>query len=97
MEKEKSKFEKARFDTKLTREQKELFERAAQLGGFSSLTGFVIKTAEEKAKAIILENELENASDKDLETVFDAVKLPKTPFKKLMHVVRKFNKKVSSH
>ena len=49
--------EKARFDTRLPREQKQFFERAAMLGGYRNLTDFVIATVQTKAKEIIEERE----------------------------------------
>jgi len=65
--------EKARFDTRLPKEQKVFFERAARLGGFRSLTDFIIFAAQEKAKKIILEQEQIIASQKDSEIFFDAI------------------------
>ena len=46
---------KARFDTRLPLEQKQLFERAAILGGYRNLTDFIIVTVQSKAKEIIEE------------------------------------------
>ena len=43
----------ARFDTRWTKEEKEYFEKASQLGGFRSLSEFVFYTIKEKAKKII--------------------------------------------
>ncbi len=48
--------EQARFDARLPKEQKDLFEKAAQLGGYRNLTDFVIRIAQEKAKKIIKES-----------------------------------------
>ncbi len=45
--------EKARFDTRISLEQKTLFERAAKLGGYRNLTDFVVATVQSKAKEII--------------------------------------------
>ncbi len=67
------KHEKARFDTRLPKEQKMFFERAARLGGYRSLTDFVIMTVQEKAKKIILEREQIIASQKDSEIFFNAI------------------------
>ncbi len=67
------KHEKARFDTRLPKEQKVFFERAARLGGYRSLTDFVILAVQEKAKKIILEREQIIASQKDSEIFFDAI------------------------
>ena len=43
--------EKARFDARLTQQQKQLFEQAAAASGFKTLTDFVLQAAQEKAEA----------------------------------------------
>jgi uncharacterized protein (DUF1778 family) len=65
--------EKARFDTRLAKEQKDLFEYAAGLGGFRNLTDFVIHAANEKSKQIIAEHNLILASQRDQQIFFDAI------------------------
>ena len=65
--------DKARFDTRLPKEQKLFFERAATLGGFRSLTDFVLLAAQEKAKMIFRERDRILASQKDNEFFFDAI------------------------
>jgi uncharacterized protein (DUF1778 family) len=65
--------DKARFDTRITREQKEFFERAARIGGYRSLTDFVVLTVQEKAKEIIAEKEQVLISQKDSEVFFEAI------------------------
>ncbi len=65
--------EKARFDIRLSKEQKLLFEKAALLGDYRSLTEFVIRAVQEKAHEIISEREKIIASQKDSEIFFDAV------------------------
>jgi len=75
--------EKARFDTRLTKEQKAFFERAARLGGFRSLTDFVVLTVQKRAKEIIKEREQVIASQKDSEIFFDAIMNPSKPNKNL--------------
>lgn len=67
------KHEKARFDTRLPKEQKLFFERATRLGGFRSLTEFVILAAQEKAKKIISERDQVLASLKDSELFFNTI------------------------
>jgi uncharacterized protein (DUF1778 family) len=64
---------KARFDTRLSKEQKVFFERAARVGGYRSLTDFVVLTVQEKAKEIISEKEQIIASERDSEIFFDAI------------------------
>lgn len=76
--------DKARFDTRLPRDQKLLFEKAASLGGFRNLTDFVILTVQEKAKEIIEENEKILASEKDQKVFFDTLLHPPKPNKDLL-------------
>ncbi|MGB4837973.1 MAG: DUF1778 domain-containing protein [Saprospiraceae bacterium] len=64
---------KARFDIRLSKEQKAFFERAARVGGYRSLTDFIILTVQEKAKEIISEKEQLIASQRDNEIFFDAI------------------------
>ncbi len=75
--------EKARFDTRLSKEQKAFFERAAHLGGFRSLTDFIVSTVQKRAKEIIQEREWVIASQKDSEIFFDAITNPGNPNKNL--------------
>ena len=82
--------EKARFDTRLTKEQKEFFERAARVGGYRSLTDFVVLTVQEKAKEIISEKEQVIASKKDSEIFFDAITNPPKANKDLINAAREY-------
>jgi uncharacterized protein (DUF1778 family) len=58
----------ARFDTRLSKEQKEYFEYAAKLGGYRTLSEFMIHSAQETAKRIIKEHDhlLKTAEDREL-------------------------------
>lgn len=47
-----------RFDMKLSFEQKELFERAKTLGGYKSLSDFVLSVTQKRADEIINEHEI---------------------------------------
>jgi uncharacterized protein (DUF1778 family) len=76
--------DKARFDTRLPLEQKQLFEKAAKLGGYRNLTDFVIVTVQTKAKEIIEERERIIASQKDKEIFFDSLLNPPKPNKDLL-------------
>jgi len=80
----------ARFDTRLPEEQKVFFERAARLGGYRSLTDFVVITVQEKAKEIISERERVIASVKDREIFFDAISNPKSPNETLTKAANEF-------
>lgn len=78
-----TKLNKTRFDARLSVEQKQFFEKAAVIGGFRSLSDFVISSAQEKAREIINDNEQILASEKDQKVFFDAVLNPPAPNKNL--------------
>jgi uncharacterized protein (DUF1778 family) len=87
--------DKARFDTRLPKEQKQLFERAARLGGYRNLTDFVISTLQSKAIKIIEENDRILASQQDQEIFFHALINPPKPNKELLTARNDFNKLIS--
>lgn len=71
--------EHARFNARLPKEQKILFEKAANLGGFRSLTDFIMWTAQEKATEIINKREQILASERDAQLFFDTITKPAQP------------------
>ena len=81
---------KARFDTRISQEQKVLFERAARVGGFRSLTDFVVLTVQEKAKEIIAKKEQIIASERDREIFFDAITNSPKVNKHLINATNKY-------
>ncbi len=88
--------EHARFNARLSKEQKLLLEKAANIGGFRSLTDFVISTAQDKANEIIQENEKILASKRDGEIFFDALKNAKEPSSTLVNALNDYNKFLSN-
>jgi uncharacterized protein (DUF1778 family) len=84
--------EKARFDTRITKEQKEFFEYAASLGGFRTLTEFVVSALQEKAKMIVEDHNAILTSARDKEIFFKAIMNPEKPNKKLKSAVIHFEK-----
>lgn len=88
--------EQARFDARLPKEQKQFFEKAAYLGGFRSLTDFVILAVQEKAKQIIQEKEQIIASEKDAQIFFDAITKPNKPSETLKNALEDYNDFVSN-
>jgi len=83
---------KARFDTRLLKEQKEFFERAAALGGYRSLSDFVIVTVQNRAKEIIEANERVIVSEDDKKIFFDALVNPPSPDKNLLKAKEEYLK-----
>lgn len=88
--------EKARFDTRLDKEQKAFFEYAASLGGFRTLTEFVIYAAQKQAKLIVKEHDQILSSKKDREVFFDALVNPPEPNEHLKNAVSELNRLTNS-
>jgi len=85
----------ARFDARLTFSQKALFEEAARIKGFKSLSEFVIYTTQEAATMIIERHNAILISEKDKEIFFDAMLNPPKPNKALVKAVKNYHKKVA--
>jgi len=86
------KSEKTRFDARLTREQKQFFEKAAAIGGYRSLSDFVISTVEERALEIIRQSESFIQSERDSEIFFEAIFNPGPPNEALLAALQEYNK-----
>jgi len=83
--------QKSRFETRLTINQKVAFERAATLGGYRSLSDFVVSAVQEKARKIIEEHETVLASEKDSQIFFNAVINAENPGKELVKAAKRYN------
>jgi uncharacterized protein (DUF1778 family) len=86
------KSEKTRFDARLTKEQKQFLERAAAIGGYRSLSDFVLSTVEERAQQIITESEKIIASRHDAEIFFNAITNAAQPNEALRSAVEDYKK-----
>jgi uncharacterized protein (DUF1778 family) len=89
--------EKARFDAKIPKVQKDLFEYAASIGGFRTLTDFIISAVQEKANAIIREHDTIIASEKDREIFFNALSNPSGPNQKLLDAAELYKKFIAEN
>ena len=81
----------ARFDTRLPKEQKEFFEYAANLGGYRTLTEFVIMSVQSKADEIVEKHRSIISSKRDQKVFFEAIMNPPAPGKRLSAAARKYN------
>ena len=88
--------EKARFDTRLTKEQKDFFEYAANLGGYRTLTEFVIVSLQEKSKEIVEEHNKIIASKRDQEIFFNELTNPSKPNQALTDAVKRYKEIIDS-
>ena len=87
--------EKTRFDTRISKEQKELFEYAASLGGFRTLTEFVVSALQERAKMIIQEHNTFLKSKRDQELFFKSVLNSEKPNQRLKDAALRFESTIS--
>ena len=88
--------EKARFDTRLPKEQKDFFEFAATLGGFRTLTEFVIVSVQEKAKISVEEHNKIISSKRDSEIFFKELINPSKPNEALKNAAARYKKITNS-
>ena len=86
----------ARFDARLSRSQKDLFEEAARIKGFKSLSEFVIHTTQEAAIVIIERHNAILASERDRQVFFAAMANPPKPNKELIQAAKSYQKVVST-
>ena len=86
--------QKTRFDIRLPKEQKEYFEYAANLGGFRTLTEFVIYSGNQQANQIVDKHNSILASKRDQEIFFNALLNPKAPSARLKQAADRYKKVV---
>ena len=90
-----AKEEVTRFDTRLSKEQKMLFEKAASLGGYRNLTSFIIVTVQNRANEIIRAQEQILASSRDAEIFFEALANAMKPNNDLFLAAQEYKKRLS--
>jgi uncharacterized protein (DUF1778 family) len=71
-----NKEDKSRMELRLSSSDKELFEYARQLSGFTTLAEFVRRAVREKAESIIASHNQIIASKRDREIFYDALMAP---------------------
>ena len=79
----------SRLDLRIPRKQKDYFEQALEIGGFRSLTDFVISAVSEKAEAIMEKHNSWLSSENDRKTFFNALVNPPAPNNKLKQAMKK--------
>lgn len=90
LKKEIARKEVTRFDARIPKEQKHIFEKAAALGGYRNLTNFIIVAAQDRANQIISQQEQILASSRDSEIFFDAILNPAPPNTALLKAAQKY-------
>jgi uncharacterized protein (DUF1778 family) len=81
----------ARFEARITDDQKALFQHAADLSG-RSLTDFVIGSVQEAAARTVREREVLTLSGRDRQVFLDALLNPPSPSKRLRQAAKRYNR-----
>ncbi|MNQ45100.1 hypothetical protein D3C85_588760 [compost metagenome] len=84
--------ERSRLDARLSKEQKDFFEYAANVGGFKTLTEFVIVSVQSNAEKIIEKHDKILASKRDKEIFFNELLNPSKPNKALKEAAARYKK-----
>ena len=79
----------ARLEARITVEQKQFLERAADLQG-RSLTEFVVSSAQEAARTTISEHELMSLTARDTQAFVNALLKPPSPGKRLQRAAARY-------
>jgi uncharacterized protein (DUF1778 family) len=82
--------EMVRLDVRLSKKQKELFEEAINLGGYATLTQFMVSAAAEKATSIIKGHRNWLSSERDQKTFFATLASPPEPNAYLKGAVKNY-------
>jgi uncharacterized protein (DUF1778 family) len=82
-----------RLEARISREQKELFQRAADIQG-RTLTDFVISSLQEAALRAIQEHEMMILSVRDREVFVEALLNPPNPSDKLRSAAQRYKQKI---
>jgi uncharacterized protein (DUF1778 family) len=81
----------ARLELRLSKQKKTFFEEIAMLGGFKSLSEFIIHSVDERAKLIAEEQKKILSTQKDNKAFFDALMNPPKPNQALKKAFKKYN------
>ncbi|MCA9436977.1 MAG: DUF1778 domain-containing protein, partial [Candidatus Omnitrophica bacterium] len=82
-----------RLEARITRDQKELFKRAAQIQG-RSLTDFLVQAASDAANRVVQEEHILNLAREDQEALVNALLNPPKPNARLKAAVEDYRKTV---
>ena len=81
-----------RMELRLSSSDKALFERAKELGGYTTLSEFIRRTVREKAQNMVVEHNKILSSQKDQEIFFDALLNPPSPNDNLKRAIEFYDK-----
>jgi uncharacterized protein (DUF1778 family) len=86
----------ARLELRLPKQKKNYFEEVAALGGFKSLSDFIMDSANQLANKITEEHNKILATENDRKIFFDALMNPPKPNQTLKKAFKKYNESLKS-
>ena len=90
------KVKQARFELRLSEEDKLFFEKASRIGGYKTLSSFVITALRRYATQILKEKEQILKSQEEKELFFDAIFSDNEPNEKLKKATKKYMETLSA-
>lgn len=85
----------ARLELRLSKDQKEHFEQMAELGGFKTLTDFMVYAADKEAKRIEKEKSTILATPGDWQLFMETILDPPEPNAALRRAFKRYKKAIS--
>jgi len=82
--------DQSRIDFKILKSQKESFQRAAHVGGYRTVTEFLVSSAQEKADSIFEKERMILQSERDKKLFFMTIMNPPAPNSKLKQAVKDY-------
>ncbi len=79
----------SRLDLRIPRKQKDFFQEALEIGGYRSLTDFIISAVSEKSEAIMEKHQNWLSTETDRKTFFNALENPPLPNARLKQAMKK--------
>jgi uncharacterized protein (DUF1778 family) len=86
----------ARLELRLSKEQKDRFEQMAELGGFKTLTDFMLFSADREAKRIEKEKNIILATPADWKLFIESILNPPAPNAALRRAFKRYKKAIAS-
>ena len=86
----------ARFDARLTKEQKDFFELAATMSGFKSLSEFVIHSVQQVATQVVERHHAIQMTENDRKLFFETLLDPPSPNDALIKAAEQYKQQTGA-
>ena len=89
--------ELARLDLRIPRKQKDYFEQALEIGGFRSLTDFLVASAQEAAMKAVRKHGAMRLSERERQAFVSALHNPPSPARALENAGKRYRIPFADH